>query len=547
MARQLQWDFTFTTIECGYDFVNVPVQLHTASQNGYHAQMKHQKNAPTLKTAAILTFAATFAVFVASCERRATLTSGPATEMRFGITTEPSTLDPLSPLSTADGRSILFNVFEGLVKPDTEGRHLPAVAESYQVRQGGRIYEFTLRENIVFHDGSPLTQEDVRFTLETAATAGLAGLDAIESVDAVGERDIRITLKRADPDFLPYLTVGIVKADSTDRDRIAIGTGPFMIESHAIQQSLVLRRFDDYREAGVPRLEKVVVVFMADPNAVFLALQAGSIDGAFLTGGIIRQIDPARFDITPVPSAMVQALFLNNAAPPFDDARVRRALNFAIARQEIIDVAFFEYGTQAGGPVIPGLALYCEPDLIYYYPHDPERAAALLYEAGFGFAGRKLSFEIVVPSNYTMHVDTAQVIVSQLAGIGVDARIRLVDWATWISDVYIGRDFQSTIISVDGRTASPRSFLERYRSGDEGNFLNFSNADFDRVFAMTFTEPDEAARIELYMEAQRIIASDPASVYIQDILGFLVFRAGAFGGILGYPLAATDFASMYGR
>jgi peptide/nickel transport system substrate-binding protein len=467
--------------------------------------------------------------------------------MRYGFLSEPTTFDPLSPGLSADGRSILFNVFEGLVKPDTEGRHQPALAESYTVEDGGRIYNFKLRPNVLFHDGSPLSPADVKFTLETAMATGLNGMDAIESVEISGENDVRLTLRQRDPDFLPFLTIGIVKDGSTDRDKTAIGTGPFSIEEHKVGQSLVLSRFADYWQKGVPVLEKVTIVFMSDHNALFLAMQGGSIDGAFFTGGIVQQFDPKSFDIVPVYSSMVQLLALNNAVPPFDDIRVRRAFNYAISRQEIIDAAFFGKGRPAGGPVIPGLTAYYDQSTEDDYPYDTQMAIDLLAEAGYGEGGEKLSVVITVPSNYTMHVDTAEVIVSQLARVGVNASINRVDWATWLSDAYQSRNYQATIVSVDGRTASPRSFLDRYRSDHHSNFVNFSNTDFDSIFDRALAETDEAKRIELYKEAQRIISDNAASVYIQDILGFHVFRAGAFGGVLEYPLAVTDFAAMYGR
>jgi len=514
--------------------------------------MQLNKSTPSLspvKAAMLFALVLVGVIVFASCNRREAVQIGPATEMRFGFISEPATLDPLSPTNSADGRSILFNVFEGLVKPDTEGRHRPAIAESFTIEEMGRVYNFRLRENVLFHDGSPLTTADVIFTLETAISAGIVGMAAIESVEVMGERDIRITLRHPDPDFLPYLTVGIVRANSTDRARVAVGTGPFFIESYTVQQSLVLRRFEHYWDEGLPHLEKVTIVFLADLNAMFLALQGGSIDGAFFTGGIAHQLDPTRFDIVPIYSAMVQRLVLNNAMPPLDDIRVRRALNYGIDRQGIIDMAFFGRGRRVGGPVIPGLTVYYEPSLVEAYPYDPERAVALLAEAGFGEGEERgrLSLDITVSSNFTQHVDTAQIIVAQLARIGVDASIQLVDWATWLAEVNRGRNYMATVISVDGRTVSPRSFLARYRSDHGSNFINFASADFDRVFDMAISEADEGRRIELYREAQRILSDNASSVYIQDILGFKAFRGGAFGGVLGYPIAVTDFAAIYAR
>ena len=475
---------------------------------------------------------------------------GPATELRYGITTEPATLDPLSPSNTADGRSILFNVFEGLVKPDTAGRLLPCLAESVVVDDAadepGRVYRFSLRKGVRFHDGSPLTAADVAFSLNTAQAEGFIGFGAIEKIEIIGD-DIRLILKRPDPDFLPYLTVGIVKNGSSGREKKAIGTGPYCIESYAIQQSMVLAKFPGYWQKNVPNLDKITIVFFADSDALVLGLHGGSIDGAGLPGSLAQQLAPERFDIVPGYSAMVQLLALNNAAPPLDDVRIRQAINYSIDIKAIIDTAFYGKGEPSGSPVIPGLAAYYEPSLADPYPLNREKALSLLSEAGYGEGGRKLSLEITVPSSYTMHIDTAQVIADQLAKTGIDATIQMVDWAAWLSDVYRGRRYQATVISLDSPYVSPRGFLSRYHSADSGNFINFTNADFDRIYGMILAEADEGKRITLYREAQRVISANAASVYIQDIVGFKAFRSGIYGGVLNYPLYVIDFASMYGR
>jgi len=510
----------------------------------YHALMRQNK---PLQTASFF-FALVMLFFNISCSRQKpqTQSSGPATELRYGYTTEPATFDPLNPSNTADGKSILFNVFEGLVKPDTEGRLAPCLAESQTTYEAGHMYRFTLRKNVRFHDGSPLTSADVKFSLDTAAKAGFIGFNAIEEIEINGDYGVNIILKYPDPEFLPYLTVGIVKANSTDRDKKAVGTGPYFIESYAVQQSLVLKKFAQYWQNDIPRLDKITIVFFADSDALILGLHGGSIDGAGLTGALIQQLAPGRFDIVPGYSAMVQLLALNNAAPPLNDIRVRQAINYSIDIQEIIDTAFYGEGKPSGSPLIPGLAVYYEQSLADPYPVNYEKARSLLSEAGYREKGQ-LSLEITVPSSYTMHVDTAQVIASQLAKAGINVNIHLVDWATWLSDVYRGRKYQATIISLDSPIVSPKGFLSRYYSGNNGNFIKFANTDFDRIYDMILVETDENKRIVLYKEAQRIISDNAASVYIQDILGFKAFRAGAYGGVLNYPLFVSDFASMYAQ
>ncbi|MDR3129960.1 MAG: ABC transporter substrate-binding protein [Treponema sp.] len=461
-------------------------------------------------------------------------------ELRFGYATEPATLDPLSSSNTADGRSILFNVFEGLVKPDTSGGLEPALAESYSIEEEGRVYVFTLRRGVKFHDGSELGLEDVVFSLETAVETKFAGFDSIEKVEIEGERNIRLVLKSPDVEFLTNLTVGITPRNNPDREKRAVGTGPFMIESYAPQQSLVMVKNPNYWKKGLPHLDKVTYVFTADSSALLLALQGGSVDAGSLTGSLVEQLDPEAFTFVPDPSNSVQVLALNNATRPLDEPRVRLALSRAVDRQEIIDAAFFGHGEPSGSALIPGLSKYYEASL-KNPPLDIAGAKSLLAAAGYenGF-----SLEITVPSNYTMHIDAAQVIVNQLAKIGVAARIKLVDWPSWLSNVYQGRQYEATVISLDAPTISPRGFLARYHSANRSNFMNFNNPGYDRVYEAALKENNEEKRAGLYKEAQRILAEEAAGVYIQDIIGFRVFPKNT-GGFVSYPLYVLDFAPVY--
>ena len=463
--------------------------------------------------------------------------------LQYGYTTEPTTLDPLSPKNTADSRSILFNVFEGLVKPNVEGEFLPCLAESWTIEEDGLVYLFALRKGVLFHDGSLVTPADIKFSLDTAIEAGFVGLNNIEQVLIQEDNQIKIILKSVDPDFLPYLTVGIVKAENHDREKNVIGTGPFYIESYTPQRNLVLKKFDGYWQNGLPYLDKVTIVFFANVDTLMTALRGGSINGAFITGSMAAQLDHTLFDIHHNNSAAVQLLALNNSSPPLNDIRVRQAINYGIDVQEIINTAFFGKGIPSGSPIIPGLSAFYERSLSYVY--NPDLALTLLSQAGYNNTN-KLSIEITVPSNYTMHVDTAQVISSQLEKIGINAGIKLVDWSTWLADVYFGHQYQATIISLDSPIVSPRGFLNRYHSGSGENFINFNNINFDRVYDEALAETDNTRRISLYKNAQRIITENAASVYIQDIFYFIVFRKGMYDGALNYPLYVIDFASIYG-
>jgi len=492
------------------------------------------------KTFTFVTIIAT-TFFLLSCTdaKKASLE---AAELRYGLTTEPVTFDPLNPANTADGRSILFNVFEGLVKPDSSGALVPAIAESYEIQSDSSSYIFTLRQGVLFHNGEALKASDVVFSLNEAIRAGFPGLDKISGVEITAQQKILVSLKEPDPEYLPYLTVGIVPENNNEREKNPVGTGPFIIENYAPQQSLTLVKNPNYWQKGLPKLDKVTIIFVPDSNNLLLGLRGGNIEAAEVTGAMLPQLDSKQFETFPCYSNMVQLLALNNAQKPLDDDRIRKAINYALDVNGIIDAAFYGHGEPSGSPLIPGLKNVYDESLRDPYPRDIEKAKALMSEAGFpnGF-----SLEITVPSVYTMHVDTAQVIANQLSDAGITASIQLVDWGTWLSDVYFGRKYQATIISLDANTVSPRSFLFRYVSDDGSNFINFKNGEYDRAYKEALLEPDEKKRVTLYRECQRIISDSAASVYIQDILGFRAFPADRFDGVVNYPLYVIDFSTMY--
>jgi peptide/nickel transport system substrate-binding protein len=457
------------------------------------------------------------------------------------VATEPDHLDPYQ-ATAADTRAILFNIFEGLVKPDADGNLVPAVAASLPtISSDFTTYTFTVRKGIKFHNGKAVTAADVKYSLETAASTKFPGLSAIKSVEAVGADKVKITLTAPESDFLPYLTVAIVPALYADENTAPIGTGPFAFDSFTPQVQLVLKKNASYWQKDLPRLDKVTFKLESDSNASILDLQAGSVDFASIADNAVAQQLKGSYAIQASNSNAVQQLDLNQSFKPFADARVRKALSYAIDPDEIINTVNFGVGTRVGSPVIPGLKAFYDPNLTYAYKKDLDKAKKLLADAGYASG---LKFTITVPSNYKVHVDTAQVIVAELQAIGVQADIDQVDWPTWISKVYQGKDYQATIISVDGANLSPKSFLGRYVTGDSGNFFNYSNKDFDALFAQAGKEPDAKKRIELYKKAQRLLSSDAANVYIQDIAGINVLKRG-LSGYTNYPLFVTDVSTIY--
>ena len=451
-------------------------------------------------------------------------------------------LDPHKAVA-AGTKEVMFNVFEGLVKPTPDGDLIPAVASGYTVSPDQTVYTFTLREGVLFHNGDPVEMEDVVYSIERCAddsegTPLIPALSAISDIQS-DETTLTITLAQPDSEFLSYLTLAVLPADYDGQDTAPVGTGPFKFVSRAAQDSIVLERFADYW--GTPaELDKVTFRIIENADSLVMSLQSGAIDlFSHLTTTQAAQLGDD-FQILEGTMNLVQALYLNNAVEPFSNEKVRQALCYAVDKQQIIDLAFDGYGSPIGSSMYPAFQKYFVEDLTDYYPYDPERAMELLAEAGYpdGF-----TMTITVPSNYQPHIDTAQVLVEQLKAVGITAEIQLVEWGTWLDETYTNRQFQSTVVGVDASNMTARALLERFISTAGDNFINYSDSDYDALFAQVQTAADDDARTELYKEMERNLTEHAANVYIQDLADLVALRTG-LEGLRFYPIYVLDLSTV---
>ena len=474
-------------------------------------------------------------------EERAT-----AGELVVGIAQDlDDSLDPHKAVA-AGTKEVMFNVFEGLVKPTSEGDLIPAVAEKYTVSEDRLTYTFTIREGIKFHNGDAVTAEDVVYSINRCAAAtetGVVQVEAfsiIQSIEAVDERTVTITISEPSNEFMSYLTIAILPADYTEQDTAPVGTGPFKFVSRTAQDSIVMEKNEEYW--GTPaKLNKVTFKIIENADSILMSLQSGAVDlFAHLTSTQTSQLGD-EFYVAEGTMNLVQAMYLNNAEKPFDDVRVRQALCYAIDKEAIIDLAFDGYGSPIGSSMYPAFGKYFDDSLADYYTRDIGKAKSLLAEAGYpdGF-----SMTITVPSNYQPHIDTAQVIVEQLKEINVTAEIQLVEWGTWLSDVYSGRQFQATVVGVDASTMTARALLERFTSDYSNNFINYNNAEYDALFQKVLSTYDDAAQTALYKEMEENLTVNAANVYIQDLADLVAIRNG-LEGLKFYPIYVLDLSTVY--
>ena len=468
-----------------------------------------------------------------------------STQITIGISQDiEDSLDPHK-MVAAGTKEVLFNLYEGLVKPDSSGELQPAIASSYSISEDAGAYTFTLREGVTFHDGSPVTAEDVKYSIDRCADTAdggplVAAYSNIESVNILDENTVEVVLKTPDSDFLANMTTAIIPASNESPDTNPVGTGPYKYVSRSPQENFIVEKYDGYW--GTPaNIDQVIFKVCANADSIVMDLQGGSIDMfARLTTTQASQLGD-QFNVLEGTMNLVQAMYLNNAQAPFDSELVRRAFCYAVDRQEIMDLISDGKGTEIGSSMFPAFAKYYMPELNDMYSQDYEQARALLAAAGYpeGF-----TFTLTVPSNYQQHIDTAQVLAQQLQNIGVTAEIELVDWETWVSEVYTNRNFQATVVGVDASNLTASALLSRFVSDAPDNFINFDSADYDAAYARAEAAVDDAEKTESFKECERLLAEHAANVYIQD-LPCLVALNKKYAGYEFYPLYVQDVSKLY--
>ena len=453
-------------------------------------------------------------------------------------------LDPHTSTS-AGKREIFFNIFEGLVKADPDGNFVPALAESFEISDDATTFTFHIRKGVKFHNGADLTAEDVIYTLDKCrgTETGVPLLSAyaeIDTVTAIDDDTVEIKLKAPNIEYLAYLNTAIIPHDYADQETFPIGTGPYKFKSRSVQENIVLEKFADYW--GTPGyLDEVTFRIIENTDALVMALRSGSVDlSVHRVASDVQEIGD-EYELLESPTNLVQALYLNNAAEPLNDLKVRQALNYAVNVEDVMLITNDGLGTPIGSSIYPSFGKYFMPELADAYPYNPKKAKELLTEAGYpdGF-----SLTITAPSNYAVHVNAAQVIAEQLKNVGIDAKINLVEWATWLSDVYQGRNFEATVVGFDASFLTARALLERWISDNSKNMINFNDPEYDRVLKEAFAATNEEEQTALYKQAEKILSDDAANVYLMDPNDLTVISK-KLDGYIFYPLFVIDLAKIY--
>ena len=464
-----------------------------------------------------------------------------------GIAQDLSNLDPQL-AATAGIREVLFNIFEGLVKASPDGSVIPAVASDYELSEDGTTYTFTLREGVTFHNGNPVTAEDVVYSLERCAgsenegTPLVSAFSNVSSIQAPDGGHVVITLAQPSLEFLNALTAPIIPKDSGPTiAKDLIGTGPFRFVSYAPQDSLVMEKYDGYwNQDKAARLDKVTFKIIADTNALVIGLKGETLDMVIHLPNTLEAEVKDQFTVHQDTMKLVQALYLNNAVKPFDNELVRQAMYYAIDVEAVIDFVCDGAGVATGTSMYPANEKYFLPGLAENYAQDVDKAKELLAQAGYpdGF-----SMKITVPSNYKQHVDTGLVLAEQLKAVGITAEVEQVEWSAWVSDVYRGRQYEATVSGIAADDMTAREMLVRYMTEDRKNFIAFSDPEYDEVLAKALSSIDGEEQTALYQRAEEILNERAASLWLQDMCDLVVMNP-ALDGFTFYSTYVLDMSTI---
>ena len=450
-------------------------------------------------------------------------------EISMTIGNDIDSLDPFLAQATLTD-SVIYNIFEGLLDAETDGSLVPHLAHDYEISDDALTYTFFLEEGVTFHDGSDFTAEDVVYTY--SKLAGLDGEDVlsdkwevVESVEAVDDYTVEVTLEHPDSGFLARTIRAIVPADYDDHATNPVGTGPYTFVEHSIDQRVTLEKFDDYFQGNDFDVDVVNFDVMPDEETALLAFQAGEVD--FITAVSDQNLSrvPEDANVVSGPLNMVMMLAMNHEVEPLDSVEVRQAMNMVVDKQEVIDVAIDGNGDALHTFMSPAMDFYFNEELVDYYTVDVETAQSLMAEAGYedGF-----SIEMKVPNNAQLYIDAAQVLQAQLALINIDLTLDVIEFSTWLEDVYNEREFESTIIGFTGKL-DPYDVMIRMETGYAYNFMNVDIEGYNEALEAAISAPSPEESATLYKEAQELLTENAAAVFLMDQARNSVMRSGISG------------------
>ncbi len=438
--------------------------------------------------------------------------------LRIGLVNFPPNIKPYETTGSSSG-AVKLMIYAPLLSYDATGALRPELADSIRP-DGDAAYVVRLRDNAVFHDGTPVTATDVLASfadvMAPRSTAYLrADLDILARIEATDARTVRFVLKQPSapfPNLLASTHAPIISAKSTD-PAIGLGAGPYVVDHIERGVGVELVRAKSFYRPGLPLADRLVFTAYSDENLRVAALQSGDVDiieGVPWQSMASIEADP-KLRLDSVTSPFMYLIF-NTTSGPFADARVRRAIGLGVKREEIVKAACYGRGAPLGGlPIPPGSDFApTGPDLLARF--DPEQARDLLRQAGYpnGFSARLLT-----TPNPSIHQQTAEVVQQNLAEIGVTVELQLPDWPQRVATGNKGQ-YQFAVMGTALSYNDPDALTQVLGSGPPSyaRSFGFRSERIEASFAAGRRTLDPAARRATYADLARAAAEECPVVWL---------------------------------
>jgi peptide/nickel transport system substrate-binding protein len=465
------------------------------------------------------------------------------------------------------GQVMRFMLFTPLVRLDDEMNYQPYLAESASISDDGLTLTFVLRDGMAWHDGTPVTADDVVWSVKTYMDPGLAYANAqyfqfIDRVEKFDERTVVFHFNAAHSDALADFLewepmpkhllegVGVANMRSAAFNRNPVGSGPFRFVSWTPNQQVVFEANPDFA-LGRPRLDRVVIRIIPEQTTELTELLTGRLDLMRAVqpseAGRVESSDVAR--LITYSSRSYTYLAWNTTNPLFGDPRVRRALTLAIDREQIVNALLYGYGTVAVTDVLPFQWQFSKD--LEPWPHDPEQARRLLAEAGWVDSdgdgildkdGRPFRFTLETNQGNDLRTDMLVIVQSDLRRVGIDAQPRLSEWNSLIARLK-RKEFQTVVSgwSVDFKF-DPSETL-----GCEGgvyNYPSYCNPRADSLAQVALTTLDHEEARPLWHAYQEIIHEEQPYTflyYLDERLGVSQRLQGVIGDARGHLVSVHEW------
>lgn len=432
-------------------------------------------------------------------------------QIRIGVQLEPPVLDPTVTAAATAGEVTYCNVLEGLTVLDAQGQLRPRLATRWSVTPDGLHYQFELRSGVRFHDGKPFNAQVAAFAIERilkpeSRNPQRQWFEKVRAVEVLGSQ--KLVLHLTQPDALLPFALALPAAVMVHPDSVAdnatkpVGTGPFRFVEWNHSRWIRLDRHEDYW-GKLPALRSARFLFMHTTAETENMLAEGLVDGMVsvtkLTDQFLVRPD-YRMSSRKLEGKVILAI--NNAKPPFNDLRVRRALAHAIDREKLSKIYGPQYPSELiGSHFSPSQPAYV--DLAHRYPYDLQQARILLAQAK---VPKKMPITLVVPPTDYGRYGGLQV-AADLEAVGFKVELTEVTWATWMSEVFEKKNYAlSLIMHVEP--------LDLNIYARDNYYFNYDNTAFKKLWQQVLAAPNPAELNRLLGDAQRLITEDAVNVFL---------------------------------